>query len=66
MSEQDKVIAQAYCDGVNDFFDGVNLFGEDPTARLLPPEFIVFGITKENWRPWYPGDIISIAKLLSF
>lgn len=45
---------QAYADGINAFVRGIDTFGSNPTARLLPPEFILLGITKENWRPWTP------------
>ena len=59
MSEEEKVIAQAYCDGVNDFFDGVDLFGEDPTARLLPPEFIPPNNATSLLHPLLPLDCFS-------
>jgi acyl-homoserine lactone acylase PvdQ len=40
--------------------------GDNPTARLLPPEFLTFGISKETWRPWSPVDSLAVFRLLSF
>lgn len=33
---------------------------------MLPPEFIVFGITKDNFRPWTPIDCILMLRVISF
>ena len=66
LSDDEKAYYQAYADGVNDFVAGVDLYSDDGTARLLPPEFLTFGITKENWRPWHPVDSMSILRLISF
>ena len=61
------LILQSYADGVNDYVQGVSLNPfEEKTARLLPPEFIAFGITKENFDPWTAIDCILIVRLMSF
>ena len=57
---------QAYADGVNDFIRGVDALGSNPTTRLLPPEFLLLGITKENWTTWTPQDSLACAMLMSF
>jgi acyl-homoserine lactone acylase PvdQ len=51
---------------VNDFIDGIDTLGSNPTARLLPPEFLLLGITKENWIPWTPQDSLICGILMSF
>jgi penicillin G amidase len=66
MPAEDKAFYQAYADGINDFVVGINLLSQSPTARLLPPEFLAFGITKDNWRPWHPVDSICVLKLMNF
>ena len=59
-------ILQAYADGINDFVQGVDTFGSNPTGRLLPPEFLAFGISKESFVPWTPKDSVSCIKMMSF
>ena len=54
--EQESIEAlKAYSDGVNDFVQGVSLSAaeQEQTARLLPPEFLVFGITQESFKKWF-------------
>ena len=59
-------LLQSYADGVNDYVAGVSLF---PTAqhtdRLLPPEFLVYGLTVDNWEPWTPVDSLCVLRLMS-
>lgn len=67
--EQESIEAlQAYSDGVNDFVQGVSLSAaeQEQTARLLPPEFLVFGITQESFEPWTPVDCLMISRLIQF
>ena len=48
ISERAKKLYIAYADGINDYVKGVSLTPQEKeaqTARLLPPEFLVFGIT---------------------
>jgi len=59
-------VLQAYADGVNDFVQGVDAFGGNPTGRILPPEFILFGINKETFVPWSPADSITCIKMMGF
>ena len=60
-------IFQAFSDGVNDYVEGVALFSNSQkTARLLPPEFLAFGITVENYDPWTPIDCLMMLRLVSF
>jgi penicillin amidase len=66
LPEDEKEFLQAYADGINDYVAGVELMGDNPTARLLPPEFLTFGISKETWRPWSPVDSLAVFRLLSF
>lgn len=40
------------------------LGGDDVTAKALPPEFVAFGITKENYKPWSPVDSLAAARLM--
>ena len=60
----------SYADGVNDYVKGISLSGYDEqhkqTARVLPPEFIAFGITKDNFEPWTPVDSMIMFRLISF
>jgi acyl-homoserine lactone acylase PvdQ len=51
---------------VNAFVQGVDMFSSNPTARILPPEFILFGITKEQFNPWTPVDSITCIKMMGF
>ena len=62
MSDEEKDVLQAYSDGVNDFVQGVSYWSFSSTARMLPPEFIVLGITKENYIPFSPIDIMLACK----
>lgn len=71
--EQDLEIREiliSFSDGVNDYVKGISLRGDvehqTQTARVLPPEFIAFGITKENFEPWTPVDSMIIFRLISF
>ena len=49
MTKDEQDMLQAYSDGINDFVQGVDFFSPTATAKLLPLEFYVFGITKENY-----------------
>ena len=42
------------------------MFGSNPTGRMLPPEFLLFGITKESFVPWNPADSIICLKMMGF
>lgn len=58
---------QAFADGVNDYVRGVSLTeSESQTGRVLPLEFIAFGITHENYVPWEPTDSLACVKLMNF
>ena len=35
-------------------------------GRMLPPEFVAFGISEANWRPWTPADSLGILRAMSF
>ena len=63
--QQLEDVLQAYADGVNDYVAGVGIFSDESTGRILPPEFITFGITKENFVPWQPTDTLSIICMIS-
>ena len=52
---------QAYCDGINDFVKGVGMFEQEQTARALPPEFLLFGITPDSFEPYDLKDILQIG-----
>ena len=52
----------AYADGINDFLDGVGLFNDDQTAKLLPPEFVLLGNTRPD--PWHPVDTLATMRLI--
>ena len=39
--------------------------GDESTGRLLPPEFLVFGINKDNYIPWHPTDSMSIGRMVA-
>ena len=47
LTQYEKDIYQAYADGVNDFLNGVGLLKGSArrTGYLMPPEFILLGIT---------------------
>ena len=64
-SDEEKDIMQAYSDGVNDFVQGVSYWSFSSTARLLPLEFIVLGITKENYIPFSQIDLMIANKFQS-
>lgn len=64
MDNEDKVLLQSYCDGINDFVDGISLTKANSTAKLLPPEFLAVGLDK--FEPWTPINTISVIKLLNF
>ena len=66
MDKKELELLQAYADGINDFVQGVDMLGSNPTGRLLPPEFILFGISKETFVPWTPKDSVSCMKMMSF
>ena len=66
MTSDEQDVLQAYTDGVNDFVSGVDFYSSEATARMLPPEFIVFGIDKETYQLWSPIDSITISKLMAF
>jgi len=68
-SEEELSIAKAYCDGVNDFIknvDFVTAFWNTASAKLLPPEFYMFGMTGEKLEPYTPEDIYGFSRLISF
>ena len=56
MSKDEKVIFESYCKGVNDFIESVSL--SEGSARLLPPEFYVFGLA-DKIKPWHPIDSLA-------
>lgn len=60
-------ILSAYSNGINDYVQGISLMGEEPqTAKLLPPEFLVFGVTKETFEPWTPADCLLTIRIIQF
>lgn len=63
---EEASILTAYANGVNDFVQGISLTGERSTARVLPPEFIALGITKESYEPWTPVDSMLMVRFISF
>ena len=66
MDKKELEILQAYADGINDFVQGVEMFGSNPTGRLLPPEFLAFGISKQNFVLWTPKDSVICLKMMGF
>ena len=59
-------IAHAYADGVNDYVKGVSLTAAEEssqTGRLLPLEFLIFGV---EWDPWTPVDSIGFQRFMLF
>ena len=66
LTDEDRVLVQAYADGVNDYLDGVGLLkgSSAQTAAMLPPEFIALGITKVE--PWKPTDSLALARMTNF
>ena len=65
LSDSAKKTLEAYSDGINDFVQGVDMFSTKATGKSLPPEFVIFGITKENFK-WTPLDSLTIGKLMQF
>ena len=45
---------------------GVGLFSSESTGRILPPEFLTFGITKDTFVPWHAIDSMSIMRMIAF
>lgn len=37
---------------------------DDGSAKLLPPEFYLFGLHKTEWIPWTPVDSMAIFKMM--
>jgi penicillin amidase len=66
--EKDIAIYSSYLNGINDYVQNISLFGFDShsTARVLPPEFYIFGMSGDKLEPFTMADIISIARLISF
>jgi penicillin G amidase len=65
----DLVGLHAYCDGINDYIknvDFVTAFWNTASAKLLPPEFYIFGMTGEKLEPFTPADIFGFGRLISF
>ena len=63
LTEDDRLVFEAYADGVNDFVKNVDLMGQG-SARLLPPEFYTFGIAEVEL--WHPIDSLSSLLLIGF
>lgn len=66
MTEEDRMLLQAYADGVNDFLDGIG-FGKkkgEKTSSMLPPEFLILGI--KEMEPWTPIDSLALLRLINF
>ena len=64
LDEDEKQTLQAFADGINDYVSSVGQIGS--AGRILPPEFIAFGIDQSNWRPWTPADSLGILRAMSF
>ena len=64
LKEDQKQTLQAFADGINDYVQSVGQPGA--AGRMLPPEFIAFGINEQNWRPWTPADSLGILRAMSF
>ena len=65
LDEDSKSHFGAYLDGVNDYISNVGLFSGS-SARLLPPEFHLFGMSGEKLEPFELADLIAQARLISF
>ena len=63
LSPEIKDLLQGYADGVNDFVSGLG-FSKESTAKLLPPEFTLLGISKFD--AWEPEDSMCLIKLMNF
>ena len=63
MNAEDRSVWQSYSDGVNDFINNVR-FSADGSAKVLPPEFYMFGLTEVQ--PWHPVHSLAQVKLISF
>jgi acyl-homoserine lactone acylase PvdQ len=59
MPTEEKLIYQAYADGVNDFITSVSLRGE--SAKIFPPEVYVLGL---NIKPWLPTDSLGMLLVM--
>ena len=59
---------QAFSDGVNDYVQGISLspFDKNKTARVMPPEFLLLGVTKDSFEPWTPIDCLLTVRLMTF
>ncbi len=55
LDQNTKKLLQAYADGVNAFLEN--------NTKPLPPEFLVFGITPE---PWKPEDSVVWLKMMAW
>lgn len=64
LNQEEKDILQSYADGVNDFIESVSLSGES-SAKLLPPEFYIFGVTGDKLKKWSPIDTLAQSRLVS-
>jgi penicillin amidase len=66
--EKDIAILSSYLNGINDYVQNISLFGFDShsTARLLPPEFYIFGMSGDKLEPFTMTDILSNGRLISF
>ena len=64
MDEQSKAELHAYADGINSFIDNVDFTDPDASARLLPPEFYVFGLTGDKLKRWHPIDTIGLNRMI--
>jgi penicillin amidase len=65
LAKEERDILDAYADGVNDFIESVKLTGENSSAKLLPPEFYIFGVTGDKLRKWSPVDTLALSRLVS-
>ena len=64
---EDNDFLEAYADGINDYVQSVdyNIFANQKSATLLPPDFFAFWMTKSNYNPWAPIDSLAIVYLQS-
>lgn len=62
MNEENKSILQVYADGVNAYIENVSFSDPEASAKLLPPEFYLFGLTGDNLKPWHPVDSLMISR----
>lgn len=68
LSEEQIKMYDAYNQGLNDYIANVCFFGwdEHTTARMLPPEFYIFGMTGDALEPFKTEDILANGRLISF